>query len=312
MTKALFKCKQNELISVAKICHRSYVESQPMLQAHKGKYTVAWGDGLLAQIELAEKEPNFQTRTTEAEVMHLELVKKNGAVCEKWQGLKLYIADVPGWANIQKPMLEAAGQKCYMRAMRKNWKETMTLIAMANGFMADHAAELVTAENMPAAFIDEFRVLGEAFEEEFVAFTDETQDNWKKTSGRLEEYNKLFVMLSGMLADGAYVFRKDEAMRNRFTFSAVLDRIRTDSAQKRAYAVGPLGLRTLEKVVPRSHVVNTGDTVLWVEAGAVTAIGPNAVELRPEGSVRAYWPVMTVHNPEAMEGVFEARASVGR
>ena len=210
----------------------------------------------------------------------------------------------------QKPRLEAAGQLSYMPAKRKKWSMTMNLIAMGNVFMEEHMAELMAADNMPAGFATEFAEVGAKFNELFDEFMDATQDSEKETEARIRRYNDLYRMLAGMLADGAYVFRKDAALRNRFVFRTVLDRGRGHKNPKRTFEVEAEGRLTLERVVARARMTNTGEVALWVEKGAVTERGPEARELYPEEEMAAPWPVMTVHNPWMTVGQFETRVKV--
>lgn len=307
---ALFKCKQNELIAVAYIAVRSYMESQPDLALHKGKYTAAWGANFKAQIDAAKNMRNFQARNARAEGLKIDLDAKNREICDKWQGLKLHIADVPGWEKKQKAKLEEAGWLNYEAALKGGWAATTELTAMANTFMSDYSADLVTPDNMPAAFPGQFANMATEFSDLLEEFEDANQDSDVDTDARLIKYNELYTVLMSMFADGAYVYKKNASMRNRFIFSTVLELIRGSSTPIKTFAVDANSLKQVDRVVANSKVTNTGSTVLWVEKGTVSEKGPGAVELMPETDMPTPGVEITVFNEEAVAGEFEARVVV--
>lgn len=308
--KALFNCKQRELTSVARIGLNTYREQQAALAAFKGKYTTQWGDDLEALIDGLLATPDFQARNARAETLKVQLDAKNAEVCEKWQGLKLYIADVPEWKDTQKAMLEAAGWNYYEAAQRKNWDSTLALVASANVFMGMYSALLVTPENMPGTFAGEFAQLGTDFTALFDDFEDANQDSDVDTDAKLEKYNLLYSTLMGMFADGYHVFRKNTAMQNRFVFSTVLELVRGASTPIKEFEVGPNDKKFVDRLVAKSVVTNIGVESLWVEAGKVETQGPSAVELLPETEMKAPEGSMTVFNNTAEVGKFEARVVV--
>lgn len=308
--KAIFTCKQRELTAVARIGLNTYREQQPALAGFKGKYTVGWGDDLEAMIDALLSTPDFQARNARAEVLKVQLDAKNAEVCEMWQGLKLYIADVPSWKDTQKAMLEAAGWNYYTAAQRGNWDSTIAIIASANVFMSTYSALLVTPDNMPATFAGEFATLGSEFNGLFDDFEDANQDSEEDTDAKLVKYNQLYTTLIGMFADGFHVFRSNTATQNRFVFSTVLELVRGSSTPIKTYIVLPNDKKFVDRLVANSKVTNVGPESLWVEKGNVETQGPDAVELQPETEMPAPVGSMTVFNNATVEGKFEARVVV--
>lgn len=309
-TTANFHCKQNEMLAVAQIGQKSYMESQAQMVLHKGKYTVAWGTTFKAEIDAAKNMRNFQARNSRAEELKVRLDAKNKEICDKWQGIKLYIAEVPGWEDIQRVKLEEAGWLLYDSAYKGNWSSTMELVANANVFMTDNSAALVTPDNMPAAFITDFAALGVAFNDLFDEFEDANQDSETETRQRMLAYNALYDKLMAMFADGAYVNRNDDTMMNRFIFAKVLEMIRGASTPIKTFAIAANGKVKVERIVTGSKITNTGSTTLFVEAGAVETQGPGAVELQPETAIPTPGATITVFNSENTAGEFEARVTV--
>ena len=308
--KANFKCKQSEMIAVCQIGLSSYRESQTNLESFKGKYTVAWGDDLEAMISGIRTMPDYQARNERAEVLHVKLVEKNREVCTKWQGLKLYIADVPGWADLQKPKLEAAGWSYYNKAAAGNWDSTLAMIASANLFMTTNSGALVTPDNMPATFITEFGTLGTEFNNLFDDFEDANQDSDVETDARLVKMNLLFATLTGMFADGFHVHRNNPALQERFVFAKVLELVRGVSTPIKTFIVEANGKRLIERIVANSKIVNSGAVTLVVEVGVVEMPGPGAVTLNPEDEMPTPGNVVTVFNQETTPGQVDARVVI--
>jgi hypothetical protein len=306
-----FKWKHNEMLAVARIGLGSYRENVAAFGAWKGKYTEEWGDDFETQLNEAIHLPNIQARGARAEELMVDLNRKNVELCEKWQGLKLYIADVPGWEKLQKPMLEAAGKNLYQKASRGNWAMTQALADAAMGFMQQHMAELVTPENMPGAFVTEFGELRSEFEGLFLDFTDACQDGVVGTAHRLDKLNAVYRRLIGMFADGYYIFRHNGAMQNRFVFVHVLAMLRGSGTPIRTVRVDAGSSRVLRRLVARSKVVNTGDVSLWVDAGETQRQSGKAVELRPEDRLDVPGPSVTLYNNDRhVAGEVQARMVV--
>jgi hypothetical protein len=308
--KAIFNCKQSELIAVSRIALNTYREQQPSLVTFKGKYTSAWGDALEAQIDGLMSLPDFQARNARAESLKVGLDKKNKEVCENWQGLKLYIADVPGWKDTQKAMQEAAGSNYYIAASKGNYDNTISMIASGNVFMNTYAADLITPDNMPAGFPTTYATTGSEFISIFDDFQDANQDSPTETDKKLELYNTLYNTVIGMFADGFYHFRTNPAMQTRFVFATVLELVRGASTPIKEFEVGPNDKKFVDRLVAKSMVTNVGVESLWVEAGKVETQGPGAVELLPESEMKAPEGSMTVFNNTAEVGKFEARVVV--
>lgn len=307
---ALFPCKQSELIAVSRIGLNTYREVQAALESFKGKYTATWGDDLEALIDSLMNLPDFQARNARSETLKVGLDKKNKEVCENWQGLKLYIADVPEWKDTQKAMLEAAGSMYYTAASKGNWDSTISLIASGNVFMNTYATELITPDNMPAGFPAAFGTAGSEFIALFDDFEDANQDSPAETDKKLELYNTLYSTLMGMFADGFYHFRSSPAMQTRFVFTTVLELVRGASTPIKEFAVGPNDKKFVDRLVAKSMVTNIGAASLWIEQGNVTTQGPGAIELLPESEMKAPEGSMTVFNNTAEAGAFEARVVV--
>lgn len=307
---AKFNCKQTELITVCRIGLASYRESQPVLEAFKGKYTVAWGDDFEAEIAGVRGMRDYQARNARAEVLKIRLDAKNKEVCEKWQGLKLYIADVPAWANEQKPRLEAAGWNYYEKALKGNWDSTMAMISSANLFMSTNSAVLVTPDNMPAAFVTQFATLGTEFNDLFDEFEDANQDSDVETDARLNKMNTLHERLMGMFADGFHVHRNNPALQERFIFSSVLELVRGASTPIKTFKIDPNSAKVIKRIVANSKITNSGAVVVVVSTGVVTTPAPDAVTLNPEDEMTAPGSEVTVFNNEASEAQVDARVVV--
>lgn len=308
--KRKFNSRQTELIAVARMGLATYREKRTALAGFKAKYTDIWGNNLETRINATAAMPDFQVRNERAEILKVRMDKKNAEICEKWQGLKLYIDDVVEWKDVLKAKYEAAGWLYYSAAAKNNWDMTMAMVGTALHFMSTYATELQADDNMPATYSTEFSTLGTEFNTLFDQFEDANQDTEEDTDARLIKYNELYEILIAMFADGVHVFRHNAAARSRFIFAKVLELVRGASTPIKTFEVEANGKRKVERVVANSKVTNSGTVTLWVEAGAVETQGPSAVELAPEADMTTPGDTITVFNNETTIGEFEARVVV--
>jgi len=137
---------------------------------------------------------------------------------------------VDAWASIQKPMLEAAGSQEYPKAAADNWEYVALLGQKARLFIDDHLAELQANNNMPASFVQDFENDLSDYMSGYNDLADGGQDNEQERQAKVEANNALFEEIMGMFDDGAFIYRDNPALKKRFTFSRVLNRIRKPSA----------------------------------------------------------------------------------
>jgi len=227
--KQKYPCKTVELYTVAKAGLGSFRENQPLFVAHKGKYNDPYADNLEAEIDAAMAMPSLQKRDMRTEVAGIQLKELAQTCLDNWQTLKLYIRDVAGWENEQKPRLEAAGWKEYAKAAAFNWEYVQLLNNEGWIFIGDFEAELLADDNMPAGFKAQYEAGKNAYATLLGELMDAKQDNPQEAKAKRDANNALYDKVMDMFEDGRHVAKKDEELAHRFTFSRVLNKVRRPS-----------------------------------------------------------------------------------
>ncbi|MCF8258285.1 MAG: carboxypeptidase-like regulatory domain-containing protein [Flavobacteriales bacterium] len=215
-----------ELYTVAKAGLGSFRENKASFVAHKGKYDDPYADNLEAQIDAAMALPSLQMRDMRTEVAGIQLKVLAQTCLDNWQALKLYIRDVAGWKDEQKPRLEGAGWKDYAKAAAFNWEYVELLNNQGSIFIGDFEAELLAGNNMPGGFRAQYEAGRSAYATLLGELIDAKQDNPQETKVKMDANNALYDTVMDMFEDGRYIAKGDRPLADRFTFARVLNKIR--------------------------------------------------------------------------------------
>jgi hypothetical protein len=264
-----YKCKQVELYSVAMYAQQSFAENQAGFESFKPKYQDPYRTDFQTLIDTAINLPDFQTRDARTEAGRILLKETAKQVTDNWQALKRYIRDVDAWESIQKPMLEAAGSEEYPKAAAANWEYVALLGQKARLFMDDHLAELQADGNMPASFVTDFESDLTDYMSGYNDLADGGQDNEQARQAKVEANNALFDEIMGMFDDGAFIYRDNPALKKRFIFAQVLNRIRKPSVSNTPPPAPVEGFGSVNGTVTRS---DTGMPLAMAEV-TIAALG---------------------------------------
>jgi hypothetical protein len=253
-----YPCKQIELYSVSMMALHSFEENQAAFESFKPKYADPYRDNLSGLLTAALDLPGFQQRDMRTEVLGIQMREAAKRCLDNWQALRRYIRDVAGWENIQKPKLEAAGSREYARAASYNWEYVALLSHEGRTFMEQFDAELQGDGNMPAGFVTEFEADMSAYMNLFNQLMDAAQDNPQEARAKVLANNALYEELMRMMEDGQFIFRDDSTLKQRFTFTRVLNRIRRPSG----------GGSPTPDPVPGDGVGSIGGTVVRSDTGS--------------------------------------------
>ncbi len=225
-----YRCKQVELYSVALAGIHSFSEHKADFEAFKAKYADPYEADFRALLSTAMARPGFQLRDMDTEVLGIQLKTLAERCLDNWQALKRYIRDVRSWQDLQKPKLEGAGSKEYEKAAAMNWESVLLLNHMGLEFIELFEAELLADNNMPAGFKNRYTQDKDRYAQMYNSLLDAKQDNPMDAENKVEANNALFEELMRMFDDGAFIFKRKDALNDRFTFSKVLNKIRRPSA----------------------------------------------------------------------------------
>src|SRR4051794_21630744 len=203
---AAYKCTQQELYAAITLGWQNYQGNLPDFINHKGKYTKAFGDAAITDMNIAKNMPDNQVRNSVPEKTRIELALLAAICVNDWKALKSYIADAFP-KELQKVMLEAAGSRYYRRASTEGWAEMQALLICAAQFIDDNTDALSQGGiNMPATFPTKFTDDKTAFETKYTEFITASQESTGGTSDKITINNACYDTLMKMLADGQMIF----------------------------------------------------------------------------------------------------------
>lgn len=221
MTKILYHCQQKELYSIAELGWKLCLKNEVRFAGFKGKYTTAFISNQIAAVKAARELPDVQARGEVSETLYGKLFKKNIAVLQLWQALKLYISDAFE-ARLYKTCFESAGIKYYKKAKKGDWDNTEGLISSAVNFITNHQAELESGDNMPATFPALFQAAQIEFLDLHTDFLRSRLGSVVETEHKIKSDNVIHENLMGMLKDAQQIFRHNPVLKKQFTFTNLL------------------------------------------------------------------------------------------
>lgn len=221
MTKPIYNCTQQELYTVCRSGWNSCSENLDNFAAFKARYTETFIDERLSEVDIAEGLPDPEQREEEARLFRVELKNKATECLAFWQKLKRYISDAFPAGQLQIK-LDAAGQLHYSKAANDDWNSLSRLLVNGNTFITDNTTELTANENMPDTFPPAFTAAKLEFDGLLQSFLDATKDSRVETQEKITANNGIYKNLMSMFLDGQEIFKNNEAVKKRFTFSQVL------------------------------------------------------------------------------------------
>jgi hypothetical protein len=221
MINRTFNCTQQELYSVCNLGWQSCQQQLPAFADFKARYTAAYITQMLAQVATAQNMPDAQARNADREGLRIQLTQQLQACLGNWQRLKRYIADA-FTLDLQKPNLEAAGQKYYTQAANADWEAAQALLVSGSNFIANKLAQLTAAQNMPASFQAGFDEVKQQYEALYLQFVQSEEAARVETENKVIANNDIHAKLMNMFLDGQEIFKDNEALKRQFTFEQVL------------------------------------------------------------------------------------------
>lgn len=221
MLRSAYPCPQQELYTIARAGWRSFLMYLTAFTLYKVKYTAAFAQARLDEIDAAADLPDDQARSADSEELRIKLQQAAKVCLNKFQTLKRYIADAYP-PELQKPHTEAAGQKHYEKASNNNWDSVKGLVTSGINYLKQHQADLSNNDNMPNTFLAEFEDTKKAFAQLHDAFLTSEETAQIQTQTKIKANNEVYNKLMGMFLDGQEIFREDEAVKRKFIFADLL------------------------------------------------------------------------------------------
>ena len=221
MPKPSYHCTQQELYTIARLAWSSCKQHLNEFADFKARYTTAYIDDRLQEIEKAAYLPDDQARNEKYETLRIQLAEAGAECLKLFQYLKRYIADAYPEV-LHKTKTDAAGQAYYEKAMNNNWDSMQGLVRAASSFIAANHADLSANQNMAATFPTRFDDARKRFELLHNDFLQAEENAQIATQNKIMANNDLHTKLMTMLLDGQELFKNTEAIKKQFIFSELL------------------------------------------------------------------------------------------
>lgn len=223
MTKANYKCSQDELYEACELIAASLQEELTAFTDLKPKYTAGFVTDFTQAIKDAEGLPDEDQRTSEREVMRINLLGRLNVCLNRMNALRLYIRDAYADAAIQKVRMEEAGFGEYEAASNANWEKLDRMMKKAITFINAHESALLANDNMPVTFTATFSDAMNGLDEEITDYLNARENTKQGTLDKIAANNEIYRRAMDICEDGAYIFAANEAKRDQFVFARVLE-----------------------------------------------------------------------------------------
>lgn len=190
----------------------------------KNKYTDAFCDARIAEVDAAEAMPTEEARAAAHSMLRLELMTIGKTCRQDWQSLKMYIktAFAPEQWQIQ---WDAAGMNSYYDAGNNNWTSLTELMSEGSAYIAANSAVLLAGDNMPAGFEAQFNASKDALNDKFSEFTVAEVNAEFGQEQKMDASNSVYDQAIMMGEDGFHLFDGEVLKQNMFSFAAVCELI---------------------------------------------------------------------------------------
>ncbi len=220
-----YKCGQDELYEACGVLQLNLVDEIGRFSAFKPKYNAAFATGFEAAIIAAAKLPDEEQRDATHELLLLDLITRQERCIDKLQALKLYMKDGYKDKDTLRIRMQQAGYNDYEQAANKNWEKLIAIMIHAKQFIHDNSADLLANDNMPATFENDFGTEESGLAPQILQFKSSQENSTVGTEDKISANNAIYDTAMGICEDGVYIFKKEEAKRNKFVWERIMDLI---------------------------------------------------------------------------------------
>jgi hypothetical protein len=221
--KPIYNCGQDELYAGVDLVIASYEEELASFTAFKPKYDAALAVSLKAELLAARNLPALEQRLAEQEVARVNLLSKLTTCLDNLNALRLYIRDAYSNTDEREIRWKEAGFDDYQAAANANWEKLSSIMSKALAFITLHEVVLLANDNMPPTFKASFTALEATVQPDILTMQNLRENNKQGTSAKITANNNLYLKITDLCEDGAYIFRKEAAKRSQFVWSSVME-----------------------------------------------------------------------------------------
>lgn len=297
--RPIYNCAETELYAADLLIVDSYMENQPFLVTKKTIYTVLFGTALRNEILAAKALPDFQQRGSIPEGFKalMEEAAEQGMII--WKELDALIT-TPGFPKaVIKTRREEAGSLKYAKAGKADWESVSQLLEAGSAFITTYNAELTT-NGMVVGFDIDYENKRAAFNTLYGQFKGAEQSAQEKRETKIKANNTFHEKVVALNKDCQKYFRDNLALRERFTFTKVLELVSGAGSKTINIEIDPGTSVTTDKVIKNSPITNTGTARFFACSGSSACDPATAAHLNPNDQVtNTFGPIVTLTNNEA-------------
>ncbi len=224
MKKSNFNCGQDALIEAVVLIWTYCKVRITRMSGFKSKYTSSMCDLKIAEAQAILLMPDNAARQSVHEMARVSLQGIVDSGRSMWQDLKCYVRDAYTDTAEYDIKLGEAGWSYYQKSAT-SWTKAKALFASTVNFINANRTALQDQGYMPDAFADTFIELQSNFEVAFVDYMTKVQQSEEGTDERMDVCNAIFASVMECCADGQRVFKNEDAIKNEFVFSAVVEKV---------------------------------------------------------------------------------------
>ena len=222
MVVAKYPIKQSETCETMRILWRNCKNNIGPMSELKSRYTEAYCDERIAEIDAADALPDEAARAEVHEMLRKNLVTLGGGCTGFWKRLKSYINDIFKGEEERRIQYNAAGWGNYEAAAAHTWQAVHDLMQSGSNYIAanDTILKGENNDNMPAGFPQQFNAAWAAFKVKRKNFEDAENNDKEGAAAKVTAINNCYDLTTDMDADGQTVFAKDDVKKKLFSFEA--------------------------------------------------------------------------------------------
>lgn len=167
--------------------------------------------------------------------------------------------------------MQQAGKWFYAEATNDDWEKLSAMMFAGKLFIAEYSAELILNDNMPVGFEAAYLADYDVFELAYDAFMKKTEQKEELSSDKIEANNSIYKLLMEMFFDGQHIFRKNAAIRERFTFVKVKELVSSS-------IIGGTVLKVFEGTLLAMALINLGALPTGAKRLRVTVVSGGPLE----------------------------------
>lgn len=225
-----YGCGMQDLYTVCDMVAVNYEQHVTRFEAQSTKYTAATGADLRLAIKNARMLPDEAQRDATHAVMRTQLIGLKDECLIVWQQMTGYIRDAFDKEEYAT-QINAAGHGYYATAQNEDWDDVEGLMQAGLNYLMLNGALLTTDGGMVAGFDTAFEAAASAFELKYDAFLQCMEQAKVDTDNKIVANNAIYKETMRICEDGKRIFRKEAAIREEFTFEAVLALVRSNKVK---------------------------------------------------------------------------------